>query len=50
MNFDQFFWLLWIIENLENKEKIIIIRKMCEYILQGIKMSKTTDCECCKYF
>jgi len=50
MNFDQFLLLLWITKNLGNKGKIIIIRKMCEYILQGIKMSKTTNCECCRYF
>jgi hypothetical protein len=50
MNYDQILLLLWITENLGNKETIIIIRKMCEYSLQGIKMNKTTNCECCKYF
>jgi hypothetical protein len=45
-----FLIIIRITENLENKETIIIIRKMFEYSLQGIKMSKTTNCECCKYF
>jgi hypothetical protein len=34
MNLDHKFWLWKIIENLGNKEKIVIIRKMCEYSLQ----------------
>jgi hypothetical protein len=34
MNPDHIFWLLRIIKNLENKEIITIIKKMCEYNLQ----------------
>jgi hypothetical protein len=50
MNPNHRFWLLRIIKNVENKEIITIIKKIVNTIYKGIRMNKTTNCECCKYF
>ncbi len=49
-NHDHIFWLLRIIQNLGNKEIIIVIRKCPNIVYRGITMSKIKDCIRCKYY